>query len=79
MRGRTRDLWKAGIAIAGILLLLVFMGWIPVEASGAEVRASGLVTPVTVQATPTANSTITAETANKQLRGEPGKGWRIAF
>src|SRR5438876_10313003 len=64
-----RDIWKAGIAFTGLLLLLVLMVWVPVTA-GAYEGASGLATSVTgtVQATPTANSTIAAETANEQLR-----------
>ncbi len=68
MRGLKGGLWKAGITIAGILLFLVLMAWIPVSVAGAEVRASGLATPVAVQATPTANSTIAAETVHEQLR-----------
>jgi len=60
MRGTTRDLWKAGIAMAGMLLLLLLMAWIPVSAAGAEVRGRGVATPVTVQATPTVDATVTA-------------------
>ncbi len=60
MRWRKRDLWKVGIAIAGMLLLLVLMAWIPVSAAGAEMRASGLAAIVTVQATPTEDATVTA-------------------
>lgn len=64
------DRWKAGIALAGMLLLLILMVWVPVSAAGAYERASGLAMPgtVAVQATPTANATITAEIANEQLR-----------
>ena len=56
-----RDMWKAGIAIAGLLLLLALMVWVPVSAVGAYERASGLATPVTgtVQATPTLDATVT--------------------
>jgi hypothetical protein len=60
MRRLKCDLWKVGIVIAGVLFLLVLMAWIPISAAGAEVRASGLVTPVTVQATPTEDATMTA-------------------
>jgi uncharacterized protein YjbI with pentapeptide repeats len=60
MRGLKRDLWKAGIAIVGMLLLLVLMAWIPVAAASAEVRASGVAAIVTVQATPTEDATVTA-------------------
>ena len=57
-----RDLTKAGIAIAGMLLLLVLMLGLPVSAAGAYEKASGLATPVTgtVQATPTEDATVTA-------------------
>jgi hypothetical protein len=62
MRGLKRDLWKAGIAIAGMLLFLVLMAWIPASAADAEVRASGFAGPgtVTVQTTPTVDATVTA-------------------
>jgi uncharacterized protein YjbI with pentapeptide repeats len=62
MRGLKRDLWKASIAIAGMLLFLVLMAWIPVSAAGAHARASGLAGPgtVTVQTTPTEDATVTA-------------------
>ncbi len=57
-----RDLWKAGIAIAGTLLLLVLMVWVPVSVAGAYEGASRLATPITgtVQATPTVDATVTA-------------------
>ena len=56
-----RNLWKPGIAIAGMLLLLVLMAWIPVSAADAPEVASGLAGPgtVTVQATPTVDATVT--------------------
>jgi uncharacterized protein YjbI with pentapeptide repeats len=61
MRWLKRDMWKAGIAIASMLLLLVLMVWVPVSASAGE-RALGLATPVTgtVQATSTEDATVTA-------------------
>src|SRR5437588_9690102 len=61
---------KAAIAIAGLLLLLGLMVWVPILAADANEGASGLATPVTVtvQVTPAANPTIAAETANEQLR-----------
>ncbi len=31
-----RDLWKAGIALASMLLLLVFMVWVPVSVAAAH-------------------------------------------
>ncbi len=60
MRRLKWDLWKAGIAIASMLLFLLLMAWIPVSAAGAEVRASGFAAIVTVQATPTEDATVTA-------------------
>src|SRR5438477_12228966 len=62
MRWFKREMWKAGIAVAGMLLLLVLLVWVKVEAAGAYEGASGLATPVpaTVQATPTADATVTA-------------------
>ncbi len=55
-----RERWKAGIALVGMLLVL--MVWVPVSAYGAYERASELATPVTgtVQATPTVDATATA-------------------
>jgi uncharacterized protein YjbI with pentapeptide repeats len=57
-----REKWKTGIALAGMLLLLVLMIWVPVSAAGAYEAASGLATQVTgtVQATPTEDATVTA-------------------
>lgn len=76
MRWLKRDMWKVGIAIAGMLLLLVLMVWVPVSAAGAHERAPGLAGPVTgtvqatptMQATPTIDPTIVAATAKEQLR-----------
>jgi Pentapeptide repeats (8 copies) len=69
MRWLKRDMWKAGIALTGLLIFLAFMVWIPMSARAHE-KTLGLSTPVTgtVQATPIANPTIAAETANEQLR-----------
>ena len=69
MRWLKRDMRKAGIAIAGMLLLLVLMVWVPVSVAGAHEMTSGLTAPitVTVQASPTANPTIAAQTAQEQL------------
>jgi hypothetical protein len=68
-----RDLWKAGIALAGMLLLLVLMMWIPVSAAGAYEGAPGLATPGTgtVQTTPTVDPTMIAlqkEQLTQQVR-----------
>ena len=62
MRWLKRDLWKAGIAIAGMLLLLVLMVWVPVSAAGLHEMKSGLAAPVTVtmQTTSTGDATVTA-------------------
>jgi hypothetical protein len=62
-----RDIWKAGIALAGILLFLVLLVWVPVSAAGAHEEASGLATPVTgiEQVTPTVNLTVTALSEEK--------------
>ncbi len=62
MRRLKRGLWKAGIAVAGMLLLLALMVWLPVSAVGPQERALGFATPVTgtVQATPTEDATVTA-------------------
>ena len=40
-----REMWKAGLAIAGILLALVLMVWLPVTAVGAYEGLSRLATP----------------------------------
>src|SRR2546421_5345910 len=70
MRWLKRDIWKASIAVAGVLLLLVLMVWVPMSSVGAYEGALGLATPTTgtVQVTPAANPTIAAETAKEQLR-----------
>ncbi len=62
MRWLKRGIWKAGIAVAGVLLFLVLMVWVPVSAAGAYERASGLATPGTgtEQATPTEDATVNA-------------------
>src|SRR5438093_8307013 len=65
-----RDRWKAGITIAGVLLLLVLMVWVPVSA-GAYKGVSGIATPVTGTATPTIDPTMTAlqrEQLTQQVR-----------
>ena len=73
MRWRKRERWKAGITLAGMLLLLVLMVWVKVEAAGAYEGTSGLATPVTetVQVTPTVDPTMTAlqkEQLTQQVR-----------
>jgi uncharacterized protein YjbI with pentapeptide repeats len=71
MRRLKREPWKAGIAAAGVLLLvlLALMVWVPVSTAGASEGASGPATPGTgtVQAT-TTDPTIAAKTADEQLR-----------
>ena len=70
MRWLKRDIWKAGIAVAGMLLLLVLMVWTTVSAAGAHEIASGLAEPVTVtvQATPTEDATVTALNKEKLVQ-----------
>jgi hypothetical protein len=70
MRWLKRDLWKAGIAIAGMLLLLVLMMWIPISAADAHAGTLGLATPGTgtVQATPPEDATVTALNNEKLLQ-----------
>ena len=65
-----RNLWKTGIAITGMLLLLVLMVWLPLTAADAHEVASGLATPITatVQATPTVDATVAA--LNKEKLAE---------
>src|SRR5690349_6304286 len=62
MRWLKKEMWKAGIALAGLLLLLVLMMWIPVSAADAHEEAWGLAVPgtLTAQATPTEDATVTA-------------------
>jgi hypothetical protein len=68
MRWLKRDIWKAGIAIAGLLLFLVLMVWAPVSANAYE-GATRLATSETVQSTPTVDATVTALT-KEQLEQE---------
>ena len=67
MRWLKRKLWKTGIAIAGMLLLLMLMAWISVVAAGAREEASGSTGPVTVTvlATPTEDATVTTLSKEK--------------
>ena len=69
MQWRKCDLWKTGIAITGILLLLLLMVWLPLSAANTHEGTSGVATPgtVTVQTTPTVDPAITAKTAQEQL------------
>ena len=62
MRWLKSDRWKASIAVAGMLLLLILVVWVPVSAAGAYEGLSGLATPGTgtVQATPTVDPTMAA-------------------
>src|SRR5260370_41771432 len=69
MRRLKRDMWKAGIALAGTLLLLALMIWIPVLAVGVYEGSSGLAISgtVTVQAPPAVDATVAALT-KEQLK-----------
>jgi uncharacterized protein YjbI with pentapeptide repeats len=62
MGWRKRDLWKSGIVVAGVLLLLLLMMGIPLSAASAYEEPSGSATPgtVTVQVTATEDATVTA-------------------
>jgi hypothetical protein len=62
MRWFKRDMWKTGIAYAGILIFLILVLWIQVSTSHAYEGASGSATPgaLTVQTTPTEDETVTA-------------------
>lgn len=62
MGWRKCDLWKSGIIVAGVLLLLLLMMWVPLSAARAHEEISGLAAPgtITVQTTPTADETVTA-------------------
>ena len=75
MRWRKCDLWKASIVVAGVLLLLVLMAWVPVSVAGAHEGVSGAATPgtVTVQATPTVDATVTA--LNKEKLQHENDWW----
>src|SRR5438874_4533892 len=64
MRWLKRDLWRIGIAIVGMLLLLMLLVCVSVVAAGAHEGAPGSTGPVTVLATPTEDATVT--TLNKE-------------
>ena len=68
MRWPKRNLWRTGIAIAGMLLLLMLMAWISVVAAGAHEGASGSIRSVTALATPTEDATVTALSKEKLLQ-----------
>jgi len=61
-----RDIWKVGIALAGLLLFVVLTVWIPASSVGASESASETAVPVTgtVQTTATEDATMAA--LNKQ-------------
>src|SRR5436190_2142291 len=66
-----RDIWKVGITLAGLLLFMVLMVWIPASSVGASERTSEPSTPVTgsVQTTPTEDATV-AELNKEKLKQE---------
>ena len=68
MHWHMRGLRKISITITILSMLLILMVWMPMSAASAYEGTSGQAQPVTVQATPTVNPTIAAETANEQLR-----------
>lgn len=57
-----RGLWKTGIAITGMQLLLVLMVWVPMSAASVHEGGSesATLTTVTIQVTPTEDATMTA-------------------
>ena len=67
MRWRKRGLWKTGIVVADVLLLLVLMTWVPLSAARADegVSEAAMEGPVTVQAAPTEDATVTALSKEK--------------
>lgn len=76
MRWLKRNMWKMGIALAGLLILLVFTVWIPMLA-GAYEGVSGLAMPVTatVQATPTIDVTATMTALNEEKLQHENDWW----
>jgi uncharacterized protein YjbI with pentapeptide repeats len=54
-----RGRWKVSIALAGLLLFMLLMVWVPVSA-GAHTGTPRLGTPEIVQSTPTVDLTVTA-------------------
>jgi uncharacterized protein YjbI with pentapeptide repeats len=61
MRWLKRDIRKVGIVLAGLLLLLILMVWVPMSAN-----AQRLAMPGTVQTTPTVDITATMTALNKE-------------
>ena len=66
MRWQKWNLWKAGIIIVGVLILMI-LTWVSLSIAKASGRVSGLTTPapITVQATPTEDATVTVLTKEK--------------
>jgi len=75
MRWRKRNAWKIGIAITGILLLLLVVEWGSVSVVGANAGALGQTQPraVTIQVTPTEDATVTA--LNKEKLQHENDWW----
>src|SRR5947209_6310385 len=63
MHWRKQDMWRVGIALAGLLLLLIFMIWIPVSSASTYEGTLEPTTSITgtVQPTPTVDLTVTAQ------------------
>jgi uncharacterized protein YjbI with pentapeptide repeats len=66
MRWLKRDLWKAGIAFAAMLLLLLAIAGLPVSAADTHEELAGLAGPGTV----TAQGTLTEDTTVAALNKE---------
>src|SRR5437868_3793067 len=85
MHWRKRGLRKAAIAIVGMLLLLLFMVWVPVSMASPREGMLGFAGPVTatVQATPTVDLTVTAlvkdqlKQQDENLRRENSFPWTL--
>jgi uncharacterized protein YjbI with pentapeptide repeats len=75
MHWRKSDLWKAGIIVAGVLLFLVLMTWVPAPAADKHERVSGvaILGTITVQATPTVDATVTV--LNKEKLQHENDWW----
>jgi uncharacterized protein YjbI with pentapeptide repeats len=70
MRQFKRGLWKAGIALCGMQLFLALVMWLQVSAAHAHAGTSGIAKPVTItiQATATEDTTVTALNKEKLLK-----------
>jgi len=70
---------KAAIVLAGTLLFLILVVWIPMSPAGAYEGVSGLATPVlgTVQATPTWLTTLAFTPTQIHAPGSKWHTWLV--